>query len=505
MGGPGTQETAAESTDPALAPIPCTSTSHDGQPSRETSNIQLDETEEPLSWPASKKWLCTIVVVAMTATIGFCSSIHTAAIADIAKSFNCSRTVATLGVSTFLLGFATGPLIFGPLSEVWGRNAIYRSVLLLFVLSNIGCALAPNISALLVFRFLCGFFGSPTVTNSGGSLTDMWPQSHRSVPLALFTAASFLGPVIAPIVGGFIAQYSQWRWDYWIVAIISGLSYIAMLAVLPETYTPVLLAKKRARLAGRQPADSPSPKIDYYTTLTRPWVMLFTEPILFLLSLYMAFCYGILYLDFTAYPIVFSTTRGWPPSLSGLSFLGIGLGMALSTACSPLINRVHTHYAAKLSSPLSPTSSPPEARLPHLIPLAPLIPGALFWFARTAAPPRHWAQPVAAGVPFGAGVAALFLAVAAYLTDCYGRRYAASALAAAAVLRSLFGAAFPLFGPAVYGALGVEWAGCVLGFVALGLAPLPWVFYVWGPWLRARSRFYLRAVEEDVEDGRAAG
>ncbi|KAL1636240.1 hypothetical protein SLS56_001219 [Neofusicoccum ribis] len=367
MGGPGTQETAAESMDPALAPIPRTSTSHDGQPSRETSNIQLDETEEPLSWPASKKWLCTIVVVAMTATIGFCSSIHTAAIADIAKSFNCSRTVATLGVSTFLLGFATGPLIFGPLSEV----------------------------------------------------------------------------------------------DYWIVAIISGLSYIAMLAVLPETYTPVLLAKKRARLAGRQPADSPSPKIDYYTTLTRPWVMLFTEPILFLLSLYMAFCYGILYLDFTAYPIVFSTTRGWPPSLSGLSFLGIGLGMALSTACSPLINRVHTHYAAKLSSPLSP-SSPPEARLPHLIPLAPLIPGALFWFARTAAPPQHWAQPVAAGVPFGAGVAALFLAIAAYLTDCYGRRYAASALAAAAVLRSLFGAAFPLFGPAVYGALGVEWAGCVL-------------------------------------------
>jgi len=98
----------------------------------------------------------------MTATIAFCSSIHTAAISNIAEDLGCSRTIATLGVSTFLLGFASGPLIFAPLSEVYGRNPVYRTTLALFVLFNLGCALSPNIAALLVFRFLCGFFGSPT-------------------------------------------------------------------------------------------------------------------------------------------------------------------------------------------------------------------------------------------------------------------------------------------------------------------------------------------------------
>lgn len=111
------------------------------------------------------KWLMellTLTVVFMTATIAFCSSIHTAAIPAIAKDLSCSSTVATLGVTTFLLGFGTGPLIFAPLSEIYGRNPVYRSTLLLFVLFNIGCALSPNTAALLVFRFLCGFFGSPT-------------------------------------------------------------------------------------------------------------------------------------------------------------------------------------------------------------------------------------------------------------------------------------------------------------------------------------------------------
>lgn len=193
----------------------------------ELPQIKLDPEETPLNWSMKKKWSATIVVVLMTATITFCSSIHTAAISGVARSFECSHTVATLGVTTFLLGFATGPLLFAPLSEVWGRCLVFRITLFLFFCFNLGCALAPNIAALLVLRFLCGFFGSPTgkcpaiisiatsdldaVTNSGGCLADMWPQSQRSVPFALFTTGSSLGPVVAPMVGGFISEASQSR------------------------------------------------------------------------------------------------------------------------------------------------------------------------------------------------------------------------------------------------------------------------------------------------------
>lgn len=118
--------------------------------------------DDPQQWPAARRWPATLVVVFMTASIAYCSSIHNAVTSSIEKEWSISRTIATLGVTTFLLGFATGPLLFAPLSEVWGRNNIYRTTLLLFVIFNMGCALANNIAALLVFRFFCGFFGSPT-------------------------------------------------------------------------------------------------------------------------------------------------------------------------------------------------------------------------------------------------------------------------------------------------------------------------------------------------------
>jgi len=126
------------------------------------SPIKLEPHENPISWSATKKWSATIVIVLMTATITFSSSIHASAIGGVSKEFECSRTVATLGVTTFLLGFATGPLLFAPLSEVWGRSLVFRITLGLFFCFNLGCALAPNVAALLALRFFCGFFGSPT-------------------------------------------------------------------------------------------------------------------------------------------------------------------------------------------------------------------------------------------------------------------------------------------------------------------------------------------------------
>lgn len=386
-----------------------------------------------------------------------------------------------------------------------GRNNIFQFTLGLFVLFQIGCALAPNVSALIIFRFFSGFFGSPTVTNSGGSITDIWPQSHRSVPFALFTAASFLGPVIAPTAGGFISQYTTWRWNFWVVLILSGTVYTAMVIFLPETYPPkLLLDKKRRRTMqgqqnhqrgrnyqGNKEEEGVPLKQMLYTNLTRPWLMLFTEPILFLLSLYMAFIYGILYLDFTAYPIVYKQSRNWSAGIAGLSFLGICTGMAIATVGSPYINIIHGKYVKKLGG------SFPEARLPHLIYISWLTPISLFWFAWTANPPTHWISGIVAGLPFGFSLIMLFLGITSYLTDCYGR-FGASALAANAVLRSLFGAVFPLFADQMYDALGTPWATSLLGFVALAMAPLPLVFYKFGPAIRERSKYHLKTREMEV-------
>jgi hypothetical protein len=273
---------------------------------------------------------------------------------------------------------------------------------------------------------------------------------------------------------------------YWIVTMISGTVYIAMLFLLPETYVTVLLERKK-KAAGIEPVRQ-SFKEQYATNLTRPWLMLFTEPILFTLGLYSAFVWGILYLDFTAYPFVFRQNRGWSEGLAGLSFIGIGIGMAIATASSPYINTIHGVYVKKLGG------SKPEARLPHLIIIAWLIPVALFWFGWTADSRIHWAACIAAGIPFGIGFVALFLGTNAYITDCYGR-FSASALAANAVMRSLFSAGFPLFARQMYVKMGTPWATSTLGFIALAMAPVPWALYTYGPWLRARSKYHLWTVE----------
>ncbi|KAF2232331.1 MFS general substrate transporter [Viridothelium virens] len=466
--------------------------------------IFLDAEEIPTNWSPRKKWPPTLVVVLMTTQIGFCASMHTAAIDDVAVYFNCSNTVSTLGVTTFFIGFATGPLIFAPLSEVLGRNPVYNVTLFAFLVFNLGCALAPNVAALLMFRFLAAFFGSPTVTNAGGSITDMWAPHERSVPMALFTAASFLGPVIAPIVGGFVSQYTTWRWNYWIIVILASLILLSQLLLLPETYTTKLLQTKALR-AGLPPTHQSLSDL-YTATLRRPLIMLCTEPILLALSTYMALVFGILFIDFTAYPLIFTSTRAWSPATSGLAFLGIGLGMALATASSPYLNRLHAHYVAKLQDDNGNDGSGsgsgggavrhvvPEARLPHLVPLSWCIPAGLFWFGWTALPPTAWIWPILAGVPFGIGFVTLMLGIMSYLTDCYGR-FAASALAANAVLRATFGATFPLFARGMYERLGTPWASSVLGFCSLAMAPMPWVFWRWGPWLRERSKFHRRMME----------
>ena len=460
------------------------------------SQIKLDPEEHPFNWPARKKWMATTVIVFMTANITFCSSVHAAAISGVTATFACSPTIAMLGVTTFLVGFASGPMLFAPLSEALGREIVFRITMFLFSCFNIGCALSTNLAALLTFRFFSGFFGSPVVTNSGGCLADIWPQSHRSVPFALFTTGSSLGPVLGPVVGGFISQHLDWRWLYWVVTIIAAIVYTAMLFFLPETYTTTLLERKMAKAGIKRPRQSF--KEQYSTNLTRPWLLLFTEPILFVLGLYSAFVWGILYLDFTAYPVVFRQTRHWSEGIAGLSFLGIGLGMAIATASSPWINDIHGIWVKKLGGPK------PEARLPHLVIIAWFIPVALFWFGWTANPPTHWIVCILSGIPFGIGFVTLFLGTNAYLTDCYGR-FSASALAANAVMRSLFTAGFPLFARQMYVKMGTPWASSTLGFVALVVAPVPWLFYRFGPRIRARSKYHLWTVElEEAEKERAA-
>ena len=431
----------------------------------------------------------TAIVATMAGIVSFSSSVQTPAIKAIATDYHEPHLLVTFAASSaYLLGFGSGPFVFSPLSEVLGRRRVYCGTFAIFTLMQLACALSPLVATLAIFRFVAGFSGGPTVANAGGSITDLWHPSERSAPLAVYTVACYCGPVLGPLIAGALTQYTSWHWDFWLVFIISGVMYIVMVATLPETYHA---AKQKGKSSEKQIRGLVNR--DRMSDFARPWKMLAREPILLALSTLMAFTYGVLFLDFSAYPMVFSQARGWSMAMSGLSFLGVGTGMLVATACSPLLDR---QYAKELSS--SPTGKlEPEIRLRHLNVIAWLLPISLIWFAWTALPPIHWIVPILSGIPFGFSLVMIFLGINTYLTDCYSR-FSASALAANTMLRSLFGAAFALFASDLYDGLGTPWATTLLGFIALALAPMPLLLWKSGAWLRNRSPFHQSAVSASV-------
>ncbi|EAW14021.1 MFS transporter [Aspergillus clavatus NRRL 1] len=455
------------------------------------------DSRNPPNFSAILKWSLTILVSLITLTIALISSAYSGGMAQIMKELHSPREVTTLGISLFVLGFAFGPLIWAPLSEVFGRRNIFIVTFMLLTAFNAGCAGSQNIQTLIILRFMAGFFGSSPFGNAGGSIADMFPAGQRGIAISLFAAAPLCGPAIGPIIGGFLGLGAGWRWVEGFLAIFSGVIWLCLCFLLPETYAPVLLrrrAEKLSKLTGqvyRSKLDIDRGKLSMRQTLTtalsRPWRLLFREPIVFLFCVYMAIIYGILYLCFAAFPIVFQEARGWNDGIGGLAFLGIFVGMVLAVVYTVPENMHYARLCKQATGRL-----PPEIRLPPSIVGAIALPIGLFWFAWTNSPSIHWMVSIAAGAPFGFGLVLVFLSVFNYLIDAY-TIYSASVLAANSALRSLFGAAFPLFTSYLYSGLGIHWASSIPAFLALACVPIPIVFYVYGARIRKRCRYAAEA------------
>jgi hypothetical protein len=225
-------------------------------------------------------------------------------------------------------------------------------------------------------------------------------------------------------------------------------------------------------------------------------VLLCTEPILWIFNAYVSIIYGILYLCFVAYPLIYSGIRGWSDGITGLAFMGIAVGTILAIVTEPLARR----YVNSRKKDPATGRVPPEASISIICFACFLCPIGQLWFSWTSLPVTiHWIWPILAGIPFGAGNSLVFIYASNYLAGCYGI-YAASALAGNTVCRSLLGGSLPLAGPAMYAKMTPQWAGTLLGLVQVVLIPIPFVFYRWGEGIRRRSPM-IRQLREDQERG----
>ncbi|KAK0748355.1 major facilitator superfamily domain-containing protein [Apiosordaria backusii] len=448
--------------------------------------------DDPKNWSKAYKWYITMVVAITCFVVAFCSSVVTSDVGGVQESFGVSHEAALVPISVFVVGFGVGPMIFAPLSEVLGRRVIYASTLLLAVIFIIPCAVAKNIGTLIVCRAIDGIAFSAPMTLVGGTLADLWRNEERGVPMAAFSAAPFIGPAIGPLIGGFLSDAAGWRWLYWIQLIFAFVVWVLITFTVPETYAPTILAARAKRLR-KETGDNghvteaeldPRPfKERIGVFMIRPFQLLFRELIVLLISLYMSVLYGLLYMFFVAYPIIFEVRKGYSSGITGLMFIPLAVGVVLSAACSPWVNKHYLKLVAKHNG-----KPPAEVRLIPMMLSCWFIPIGMFIFAWSSYPHLTWVGPCLAGLPVGFGFIFLYNAANNYLVDSY-QHQAASALAAKTFIRSFWGAGVVLFTEQMYDRMGDQWASSFLAFLGLACCAIPFLFWKYGAAIRKRSTY----------------
>ena len=408
--------------------------------------------DNPKNWPKAKKWRATITVSLFTFISPVSSSMIAPALDKLGKDFGVKPGIELqLALSSFLLAFAVGPLFLGPLSEIFGRRIVLQLSNLFYFVFNLACGFSNNIPEIVAFRFLSGLGGSAPLGIGGGVLGDIWLPQERGRAMALYSLMPLLGPAIGPIAGAFIAQTVTWRWVFWSTSIAAIFVQILGLFFMQETYAAALLDRKKKELikiTGNKELhtefDTPNRKFSAHirTAFKRPFKLIGTQPIVQVLSLYIGFVYGVLYLVLATFPRLWTDKAfyGEPVGIAGLNYISLGLGFFIGTQiAAKTADKIYKHLKAKNGD-----VGRSEFRVPLMFPGAIMVPIGLLIYGWSAQYRVFWLVPNIGTAIFAAGNQLVFQNCQTYIVDAY-TRYAASAIAATTLFRSLGGFAFPLF------------------------------------------------------------
>jgi DHA1 family multidrug resistance protein-like MFS transporter len=316
--------------------------------------------------------------------VSFTSAVYAPATNNASKEFGVGPVVGALGTALYVLGFAFGPVIWAPLSERKGRKWPLTISMLLGGIFTIASASAKDFQTLVICRFFAGMCAASQLTVVPGVLTDIFDNTYRGMAISVYALTVFVGPFTAPFTGGFIVSSSLgWRWTLYLSAILSFVNGGISFFFLQETYAPCILVKKAAvirrqtknwAIHAQYETNEVDPRQLLTKYFTRPLRMLVTEPIIFFVSLYMSFIYGLVYCLLEAYPYVFEDVYGFAPGVSGLPFIGLTIGQVLALA---FILSQHSAYVKRLAK--NDNVPVPEWRLIPTLFGAPIFTIGIFW------------------------------------------------------------------------------------------------------------------------------
>ena len=472
----------------------------------------------PFTWSDSRKAYILWLSCASTVFTAYTAGSYSAATDQLMDYWGVSEVAVNVGITAFTMGFGTAPMVLAPFSELNGRKPVFIATGILFVVSQLCCAVTRSYGGMIAARFFTGVGGSTFSTMVGGVVSDIYLTKDRNIPMSLFAGAAIFGTGLGPVCSGFLAQRLSWRWVFYVQVIFDGLSILLVSLLFKETRGSVLLSRRAHKLnewyEGRERAGytgfdmqvegeekKQSQRIRWKVkadeereslakmigiSVYRPFHLLCSEPVVFFFSLWVSFSWAVLYLTFSSIPLVFGTNHHFDIEQNGAVFAAMCVGAILSTILSIYHENVARYFGKE--------SSTPEGRLYFSCIESALLPIGLFWFGWTQFSHVHWIVPTLAVGCATMGVYSIYLAVFNYLADTY-HRYASSALAAQSFCRNALGGVFPLVTVSMFNRMTYQGASSFLGGVAALLTIVPWVLVFFGPKIRARSKFASEIME----------
>jgi len=459
--------------------------------------LQFDKTSslKPKNWSFNKKLKHTVLYGILTFAAQLNSTTMSASVfPDLVKEeFGIQREIALLTTALYILGIAFGPMVFAPLSEVYGRKLGVLVPFLISGLFSLACASNYDVAGMMICRFFSGFFAGAPIVSAGGVLADIWEPAERGTFFAIYACFVAGGPSFGPLVASLLmhseTKASAWRIPQYFSGLFTCVLFIISEIIADETYEPLLLSKRAKQMRLNSGNWIIHAKHDEWTLtweelmkihIMRPFKMLVT-PIVFIIALFASYVYGIFYLMITTMPDAFELTRGWTGTIATLPNIALFGGVL----CGCSLQILATKRYAKLFAANNNVALP-EERFSLMIFTAWMMPAGIFIFGWTSSRTIHWVVPCIGIWSIGTGFITIFQGSLNYLVDS-NPKYSASVIAANTFLRSVFAASFPLFSKQLFVNLGVHWGCSLIGFIALGMLPIPYLFYKYGEKIRSKN------------------
>ncbi|EST04881.2 Major facilitator superfamily [Kalmanozyma brasiliensis GHG001] len=466
------------------------------------SESAIPPVENPREWTARKKTRVTLILGSMVLSYTYLSTSFALSANSLQRQFNASAEVVTLGLSLYVLGFALGPLLMGPLAQTNGKRPVYVVSWIIFTACCFVVSESNNLGSILAFRLLSSIAGASALNNVPASYSDMATPVTYPPFFTCYGFSAFAGPALGGLIGAFVNERAGWRWNLRHQAILVGVVTVISVLFAPETDHPRLKRLHDAKYGVRDPSLPVSEKVKgslasqlshksrsfgnaVVRSIKLPFQWLLTDRVVLVVSIYTSLLYAIIYDFFVIIPLAFVTIRGFQAESIGLIYITLFIGFAMASAnylfIQGAINR-------RLRAKRGEVMLPPETSLIHSIYGCSLAPVGLFLFAWTVPFTNiHWIVPAIGIVLLCAGSMSAFTSLIPYLV-AYGGPSAPSVLAAAGFCRSALAAALPLFTRQMCRGITVQGATSLLGGLALLLTPVPLFLYIHGGKLREQVR-----------------